>query len=65
MNDIPSPLVIMLAEEYLRDVRRRHDTQPTTSATRQTLQFPPIRRTIGLTLIRTGRVLAGAQPNGV
>ncbi|MBA2451920.1 MAG: hypothetical protein H0V47_02025 [Chloroflexia bacterium] len=65
MNDIPSPLVIMHAEEYLRDLERRHGGQPRRPEMRRTLHFPPIRRTIGLTLIRTGQVLAGAQPNGV
>lgn len=65
MNDVPSPLVIMLAEEYLRDLRRGRYGQPLNPATRRTLHFNPIRRTIGITLIRTGRVLAGAQPNGV
>jgi hypothetical protein len=65
MNDIPSPLVIMLAEEYFRDLGRRRDRQQLTPTMRRTLHFQPIRRTIGLTLIRTGRVLAGAQLNGV
>jgi hypothetical protein len=65
MNDIPSPLVIMLVEEYQRELRRVHPVNPPARARRRTLQFPLLRRTIGLTLIRTGRVLAGAQPNGV
>jgi hypothetical protein len=65
MNDIPSPLTIMLAEEYLLDLRRKHDGQSPKPAMRRTLHFLPIRRTIGLTLIRTGRIMAGAQPNGV
>lgn len=65
MNDIPSPLTIMLAEEHLRDFVRERNVWPAQPKIRRTLHFNPIRRTIGLTLIRTGRVLAGAQLNGV
>lgn len=69
MNDIPSPLMTMLADERRNDFVRgagkyasRHEQR---AGRADTLRFPTVRRTIGLTLIRTGRVLAGAQLNGV
>lgn len=65
MNDIASPLSIMVAEEHLRSLGRMNAGYPRAFPTSSRLHFPPLRRTIGITLIRTGRVLAGAQPNGV
>ena len=65
MNDIPSPLSIMLVEERLENLKRERASDLLPLHARSRLQFPPLRRTIGLTLIRAGRVLASMQLNGV